>query len=841
MGESLRTTIHVREVRNLAENLVVHDDEVIVLANEFDQVRQCLGMYIGVGETEGVMHLANEVMTNCIDEAVNPEVIHAGYGDVIKFYFDEADCRFTIWDNGRGMPLDKMMDLVGKKHAGTKFRSITSANRYSGGQNGVGITVTAALADSFQVTCWRGGQTRSLHMEGNELVDDGYEKCDAEKHGTRITFVPSRHWIGEFHIELADVEDYLRRLSYILPERVRIKYYGENGKDKHTMTYKAQGLAANVEFLDPDLSFQPIWLKVPEIVIEHEGEDREPDYFKMEFAFSYGKNMAPMLGASFCNYIATKDGGYHEAAVTKCIADFFTKQAKTLDPQHKYEVTQDDCRTGLVFVVNCDHSNPNFEGQHKSRVGAKDIVKYSRKPIMDALTAFFETNNALLRRICGYLHQVAKARLEISNVKKNTMKKASSFLDDAEMKIFTNISDRNRTGYKELILAEGDSAIAAIGSARNVKCQAIIAITGVIPNVFNMTEAEVMKHPTLSTLVKVIGAGIGESFDITKCKWSVVEIATDKDVDGDYITALLCLFFLKFMLPLVTSGRLYKIIPPLYLIDTKPIKNFYTGRNYLFDKGEYYQLFHKLIAQNMEMAVVEPHTMSEMIKGKGAVTELTERQKMDLLNANLEYHQALDDLVHDSACLRDVLEYVIYFYVVTRMAPDPDEKFQTMITKKFPELHYDAELQSIYGSYDYKSITLIIDRIFFNMAKRMIKCVAESPTFYLLCRSIKRNRGDDPHGDNWQLMTYGEFMAMCHDAFDVPILQRYKGLGETETIMVFPSLMNPKTRKLVRITVSDVAKTMEQLRHLHGDTPDMRESRRQMLADADITMADIDN
>ena len=84
-------------------------------------------------------------------------------------------------------------------------------------------------------------------------------------------------------------------------------------------------------------------------------------------------------------------------------------------------------------------------------------------------------------------------------------------------------------------------------------------------------------------------------------------------------------------------------------------------------------------------------------------------------------------------------------------------------------------------------------------------------------------------------------MAMCHDAFDVPILQRYKGLGETETIMVFPSLMNPKTRKLVRITVSDVAKTMEQLRHLHGDTPDMRESRRQMLADADITMADIDN
>lgn len=819
---------------------VVADDKVIVLDNEFDQIRQCLGMYIGIGEAEGVMHLVNEVTTNCIDEGVNPVAIKAGIGDVIKFYFDEKECRFTIIDNGRGMPLDKMMDLVGRKHAGTKFRNITSANRYSGGQNGVGVTVTAALSSSFSVQCWQNGKTRKLHMDGNVLVDDGYEDCDYDKHGTCISFVPAKKWIGEFKIELPIVEDYLRRLSYILPDRIKVKYFGKPKKGKDvSITYKAQGIWSNVEYLGQELMFPPIYLKVPEVVIDYPDQpDREPDFFKMEFAFSYDKTIDQPIMASFCNYVATKDGGYHESVVQKAIADFFTKQAKELDPNHKYEVTQDDVRSGLIAVVNLDHSNPNFEGQHKSRVGQRDLPKYARKPILEQLEKFFESNNGLLRKICGYLHQVAKARLEVNKVKKKVLQKATSFLDDAEMKIFANISDRNYTGYKELILAEGDSAIAAIGGARNVKCQALLAITGVVPNTLNMSVAQIMKSPTFATLVKVLGCGIGETFDISRLKWDAIIIATDGDIDGIFIQSLLCVFFMVHMPQIITSGRLYRVLPPLYLVDRKKTKQ--ATKDYLFDKLEYYHLFHQIICDNLRFSIVTPHTLKEFVKGAGEIQELKGKEKMDLLNLNMAYFDELDNLSRRSACIMEVLEYVVYFLLVSGRTNDAHENFEKLIKSKFPELDYNPETHALHGSYNRKNITLIVDDIFLNMAERMMRLMIQNPAFYLLVKAKNSSRGDAPE-DQWDLMSYGAFMKMCNEAYQVALLQRYKGLGEMETMMVFQSMMNPKTRKLLRITMDNPEEAKRIMAVLHDDTNAARETRRKMLAEADITQADIDN
>lgn len=819
----------------------VLDDEVIVIENEFEQIRQCLGMYIGVGETEGVMHLVNEVMTNSIDEAVNPEVIKAKFGDCIHFDFDEKTCRFTITDNGRGMPLDKMSDLVGRKHAGTKFRNITSANRYSGGQNGVGITVTAALSDMFQVQCWRSGWTKTVHMYGNQLVEDYALKADPDLHGTRTNFIPSKKYIGAFKITCTDVEDYLRRLSYILPERVTILYAGTDRKGKVTKkAYKAQGLSAAVEYFGQELLFQPIWLKVPEVVVNYEDGDKDPDFFKMEFAFSYDRSADVPIANSFCNYVATKDGGYHETAVQKCIADYFTKQAKELDPGHKYEVNQDDCRYGLVFVVNCDHSNPNFEGQHKSRVGQKDIVKYSRKPIMTALEEFFSTNNGLLRKICSYLHQIARGRLEMNKVKTKTQK-ATSFLDDSEMKVFRNISDRNYPGYKELILAEGDSALAAVDSARNVVNQAIMAVTGVVPNTFGMTTSQVIKSNTFETLIKVLGCGVDENFDINKLKWNAIVLLSDSDVDGSMITSLLLVFFVMHMPELIKRGMIYKVIPPLYLIDKKAMRRGYNGEEYLFDKKEISALFAKMVAENMKIGLVHPETISQHIKGHGDVEELNKSQALRFLMENDAYYDELDNLYRRSACIPDVLEYLCYFILISRQTSDPISTFKTMLTKKFPELEYDETLQSIHGSYQSQNISVIIDDIFMNMAERFFRLMRQLPAFHILYRGKKAAKDDDPQKDEFTLLSYGQFIRMCKGMFDIPIRQRYKGLGETETMLVFRSMVNPKTRRMVRITVDDINRAIETLRRLHSDEPQMREVRRKMLDEADITIADIDN
>lgn len=504
----------------------IRDDVYEYKENEFDQIRQCLGMYIGAGDLEGAMHLVNEVVTNSIDELTNPNTI----GNTIWITFIEKECKFIVEDNGRGIPLDKLYDVIQKKHYSTKFNR--EFNRYSGGQNGVGTTVTAALSDHFLITSTRDGKSRTVFMRGNDLEDQGIVSIKSDKHGTYTEFIPSTKYIGTFKIEIADVEDYLRRLSYILPDGVKMKYLGINKKGKETArTYTRLGLNANVEYLSQSLEFPPITVTIPEQVIEV--PDHDDEYFKLEFAFSYDRTLDETVAASFCNYLATKEGGTHEQVVQQAICAFFTRQAKALDANAKYEVSSDDCKKGLIFAVNCDHSNPKFEGQHKSKVDQRNVLQYGRKPIIDALTEYFETNNGLLRRIVQYLRQIARIRQEAKKIKSTTLKRPSTFLDDADIgKIFVNISDRNYTGYKELILAEGDSAVSAVGSARNSQCQAIFAITGVVANTFGWSLDRVKSNPTFAALIQVLGCGIGKDFDINKLKWNAILIATDSDVDG---------------------------------------------------------------------------------------------------------------------------------------------------------------------------------------------------------------------------------------------------------------------------------------------------------------------
>ena len=812
----------------------IQDDIYEYKENEFDQIRQCLGVYIGTGAQSGAMHLLNEIVTNSIDELTNKNTL----GDTFWITFMEKECRFIVEDNGRGIPLNILYEVVQKKHYSTKFNR--EFNRYSGGQNGVGTTVTAALSDHYLITSTRDGQARTVFVKGKELVDGGTEKAKADKHGTYTEFVPSKKFLGDFTITMEDVEDYLRRLSYILPKGIKMKFLGIPKKGKEVArTYTHQGIGANVEYLSQSLEFSPITLSIAEQTIEV--PDHDDEYFKLSFAFSYDRTTDETVTASFCNYLATKEGGTHEQVVQQAIAAFFTRQAKALDANAKYEVTTDDCKKGLVMVVNCDHSNPKFEGQHKSKVDQKNILQYGRKPIIDALTAYFETNNGLLRKIVQYLRQIARIRQEAHKIKSVALKKPTTFLDDADIgKIFINIADRNYSGYKELILAEGDSAISAVDSARNTKCQAIFAITGVVANTFGMSTQKVKENPTFSALIRVLGCGIGNEFDINKLKWNSIIIATDGDIDGYGIASLLYTFFACHMPEIITSGKLYRLVSPLYRIEDKAAKKYCNGVNYVFDKVDYYALYHKVITDNLDINLVIPKTKADIHRGSGDVIKLSKKQAISALGETVEYLSELQTLVKRSACNMTVLEYICYFLHMSKTAPDPVKAFTELLKKKFPELHYDPVYESIMGSYDGENITLIIDRIFMKMARRFFNMLEEIPAFYVLCKNRNSNR-TDPKRDDWDCYTMGQFLEMCEKSYQIEIEQRYKGLGESDADMIFPSMMNPKTRRLLRVTTDDVKEALKTIELLHGEGEALREARRQLLINADITLQDIDN
>lgn len=807
----------------------IKDDVYSYSANELLQVRRSPSVYLGSDSKTGALHLINEIVTNSIDECTNP----SSMGDTIWITFMEKDCRVIIEDNGRGIPLNILADVVSKKHYSTKFER--EFNKYSGGQNGVGTTITAAMSDYYKIQCWREGQTRSVHLEGDELIDDGLKKCKEDRHGTYTEFIPSKKYLGKFDMEVADVDDYIRRLSYVMPDGVKIKYRTVNKKGKESArTITRKGISDNVEYLSQTLEFNPIHITIPEQKIETDDEDVE--YFKLEFAFSYDRTTDETITASFCDFVATKEGGTHEQVVIQALSTFFTRQAKALDPNSKYEVTADDCKKGLVMVVNCDHSNPKFEGQHKSKVSQRNILTFGKGPILVQLTNYFETNNGLLRRIVQYLRAIARARQEAHKVKTAAIKKASTFLDDADIRMFKNISDRNYSGYKELIISEGDSSISALESARNVVCQAVFGIRGVVPNTLGMSKAKVLESDTFRSLTTVMGCGIDNDFDIGKLKYDAVIINSDSDVDGNFIASLLCVFFGCHMPQLIQAGKLYRGMPPLYKLNTKKTK-LPSNHDYIFDKKEYYDLYHRIISENLDISLMIPHTEKQIVQGKGEVQQLSKKEKIKMLDQTIGYLDELRTLQKRAFCNITVLEYVCFFLAMTEDAPRGT--FERLLRSKFPELDYRKEYKSIMGSYEGENVSLIIDDIFMRMAHRLIGMIHNLPSFYLLVKN--RRDQEDSRPDKWDLMTYGEFMTMCDKTYRIDIEQRFKGLGEGDASITFPSMMNPKTRKLIRITMSDVAEAIKTMELLHGGTDEMRKARRKMLADADITLEDIDN
>ena len=307
-----------------------------------------------------------------------------------------------------------------------------------------------------------------------------------------------------------------------------------------------------------------------------------------------------------------------------------------------------------------------------------------------------------------------------------------------------------------------------------------------------------------------------------------------------FIASLLCVFFACHMTEIIMQGKLYRAHGPLYRISEKVGKKYLNNRDYIFDKKEYYKIYHRIIAENLKIKMVIPKTKTQLVKGTGDIEELSKKEFVGLLSETINYLSELQTLEKRSACPMDILEYICYFMECSKNAKDPKGEFEDLLNRKYPELHYDSQYQSIMGAVNGENIALIVDDSFEKMSAKMRQAIRELPAFYALVKN-RNASADDPKSDDWDLMTYGQLMAMCNKSFNVPIEQRYKGLGESDASMIFPSLMNPKTRKLIRITMDDVAEAMKTIELLHGDSDAMREARRRLLYNANITLEDIDN
>lgn len=310
----------------------------------------------------------------------------------------------------------------------------------------VGMTLVAALSDYMSITTFRGTQSKKITLIDGIKTEDIITplKGSDQMTGTMTEFIPAKKYLGEFHVDNDMIMDYIRNMSYIVEPDVELTLTLEDAPKKHkTHIMKAQGLEAAVKYMSSDLEFPPVTVKV------------STNDYDLSIAFSYDRRVNNTEFTSYCNYVITDFGGSHEVVAQQAICQYFTREAKRLDPGSKQEISFDDCKNGLMVAVNLEHISPRFESQNKERV-SNAFTGEDKKLISDAIYNVMNNNSVVLKKAITYLRNVSKARQEANKIKGVKLVKQTTFLDDAEIPKFFPTTDRNANHYKELYLCEGD-------------------------------------------------------------------------------------------------------------------------------------------------------------------------------------------------------------------------------------------------------------------------------------------------------------------------------------------------------------------------------------------------
>lgn len=792
------------------------DDKVFYSDDEYEQIRAHTGMYISYRGMRAKRHLFKEIFNNALDECISPE----SPANKVEVYFNEATQEIVITDNGRGLPLEEMYNFITKKHYSTKDRNETKVD--TAGENGVGLKITAALSDKFIATSFRGNESRTVRVVDGKPVMDPIKKEKKYRTGFMVDFIPSEKYLcetkdTEFALKVEDLDDWLRQMSYIVPEGITMKLIGEKrGSDLAiTRTYVRQGISADVNYMTSDAEFEPVSMVAK--------SDEDATEFKLECAFTYDKTVDNEYVDSYCNYIHTIENGTHVDACIGAICSFLAKEAKIIDPESKYPILYEDCKKGLVIAVNCEARAPMLAGQTKEKVTSETILSSGRKAISAALNQYFSENRSLLRSIIKYLRDIAKIRMEANKIKGIDTKKPSNWVEDAAVREYYPLAIRNSKGYKELFITEGDSAASVVNSVRDRNHQAIFRLLGVVENTLEQPLHKIMGvkgNETLKHLVKILGCGIGPDFNIANLKWNKLIILSDSDVDGAYITSLLCAFFAKHMPDIILEERLYKAVPPLYHLSDRK-KSYYKNYEVLYDKHEYFKLFNRIVAENVEMQLVYLDGQTKM---------MSKKDKLNWLEKNINYLYYLNNLSRKVAAPSHIVEKVCWNLI---LAGGSAKKFKSLIQKEFPEMIYSISEQSLVGSYQGEFVSMIVDSLFVKIAEMFIKLLSSEETFMVAMKPVNDKTAD------WEVKTIGSFLNVLDSKFGIDIDQRFKGVGEVEEDLLFRTVINPKLRKLYKMTIADVDSALKVIEILHGRQ--YAEERKNMIKDKEFTLEDIDN
>jgi len=536
-----------------------------------EPVRKRPGMYIGGTSAAGLHHLIWEVVSNSIDEAM------AGYGKYIEVKILPGE-RISVEDRGRGIPVDKhpqtglsaLETVLTKLHAGGKFGGERTGYKVSGGLHGVGVSVVNALSVYTRAEVSRDGKVYAQeysrgHVKGKVKV------VGTSKHtGTKIIFEADPEIFPEIKWNWKTIKSYLRQQAY-LTKGVFIKLIDER-EEKPEMYRRAGfcfdgGIKSFVKYLNygKELIHENIFYV-----------EKQEQTILVEIAMQYNDGLKDNV-YSFANNIHTVEGGMHETgfrtALTRTLNDYARKN--NLIKEKDTGLTADDVEEGLTAVISVKLTEPQFEGQTKSKLGNSEARSAVNAVMASALAEFLEENPQDAKAIISRCFLAARARLAAKAAKDAVIRKGALEGMTLPGKL-ADCSSRDAS-RSELYIVEGDSAGGSAKQGRNRQFQAVLPLRGKILNVERARLDKMLASQEIKSLVIALGAGIGEQTNFDKLRYHRIIIMTDADVDGSHIRTLLLTLFYRHFEELISRGHIYIAQPPLYRIQKgKEVRYAYT-------------------------------------------------------------------------------------------------------------------------------------------------------------------------------------------------------------------------------------------------------------------------
>ncbi|MBN2711002.1 MAG: DNA topoisomerase (ATP-hydrolyzing) subunit B [Planctomycetes bacterium] len=808
--------IEQEEKSSNTKNDVKYDASSIKVLEGLEAVRKRPAMYIGDTTVRGLHHLVWEVVDNAVDEAM------AGRCEKIIVHVN-GDGSVTVIDNGQGIPVDWHADkqmsaltvVMTVLHAGGKFDH--DAYKVSGGLHGVGVSCVNALSEWLEAEVYRDGKIYFQRFERGTPVTEVEERGKTKLRGTRITWMPDPEIFEITEYRYETIATRMRELAFLNKGiEIEVEDMRTEAECKEIFCYEG-GIKSYVEHLNENKTI----VQKDVIYLDHRDEETN---FEVEIAMQYNDGYNETI-FSFANNINTHEGGTHmsgfRSGLTRTLNNWARKNNVLKEKDEN--ITGDDTREGLSAVISVRISDPQFEGQTKTKLGNREVTGIVEQAMNIHLGNYFEENPGVAKKICTKAIDAAAARKAARKARDLARRKSALSGGGMPGKLADCISrDREST---ELYLVEGDSAGGSAKMGRDNRTQAILPLKGKILNVEKHRLDKMLSHTEISAIITALGTGIGaEDFDIEKLRYGKIVIMSDADVDGSHIRTLILTFFFRHMIEIIEKGHLFIACPPLYRVSRgKKVE-------YILNEDEMSKTLLKLgmdgtsleYRNNGSSKKIEGDEFDKLLKLIKRVSELvkvihrrgmTLEEFIEIRNEKglfPKYRGVINEEVHFFGNESELKEFVkqredegksieIAEEDITLSSADIDEN--TLVCSEFV---FSPELAKVCANLNEIGFTI---KDFLDPEDP-----AEPSRFYLVTSD-----GEDAYKSLADI--YEGTRAIGEKGLEI---SRYKGLGEMDPEQLWETTMDAEKRTLLRVTIEDAMKADQLFTLLMGEVVEPR-------------------